>query len=202
MLKERGVVSTNDDKQRGIWKRSGRKGFEELVLVARANAVRHPRVFQRFSLTEIAGLTFMEAPRTNDPHRWRGKAAISVPSDARDSNLSHSTFINPLLAEGQLHGSLAQGLGQVLMERIVYDGSGQLVTGTLMDYAIPCADDMPAVAIEKMHTRSLRNPLGAKGLGDAGCIAIPPALVNAVVALAPFGVMHVDMPLTPENSGS
>jgi carbon-monoxide dehydrogenase large subunit len=110
------------------------------------------------------------------------------------------TIVNPLLAEGQLHGSLAQGYGQALMERIVYDESGQLVTGTLMDYALPHADDMPAVTIEKMHTPSPRNPLGAKGLGEAGCIAIPPAVVNAAVdALAPFGVSHLDMPLTPER---
>jgi carbon-monoxide dehydrogenase large subunit len=110
------------------------------------------------------------------------------------------TIINPLLAEGQLHGALAQGLGQALMEQIVYDERGQLLTGTLMDYAVPRADDVPAVTIEKMHTPSPRNPLGAKGLGEAGCIAIPPALVNAAVdALAPFGVSHLDMPLTPEK---
>jgi carbon-monoxide dehydrogenase large subunit len=110
------------------------------------------------------------------------------------------TIVNPLLAEGQLHGSLAQGLGQALMEQLVYDERGQLMTGTLMDYAVPRADDVPAVTIDKMHTPSPRNPLGAKGLGEAGCIAIPPALVNAAVdALAPFGVTHVDMPLTPEK---
>jgi carbon-monoxide dehydrogenase large subunit len=110
------------------------------------------------------------------------------------------TVVNPLLAEGQLHGSLAQGLGQALMEQLVYDERGQLMTGTLMDYAVPRADDVPAVTIDKMHTPSPRNPLGAKGLGEAGCIAIPPALVNAAVdALAPFGVTHVDMPLTPEK---
>ena len=110
------------------------------------------------------------------------------------------TIINPLLAEGQLHGSLAQGLGQALFEHIVYDERAQLLTGTLLDYAVPRADDMPAVTIEKMHTPSPRNPLGAKGLGEAGCIAIPPAIVNAVVdALAPHGVTHIDMPLSAEK---
>jgi carbon-monoxide dehydrogenase large subunit len=110
------------------------------------------------------------------------------------------TIINPLLAEGQLHGGLAQGFGQAAMERIVYDERGQLLSATLMDYAVPRADDMPPVTIEKMHTPSPRNPLGAKGLGEAGCIAIPPALVNAAVdALAPFGVAHLDMPLTAER---
>ena len=91
------------------------------------------------------------------------------------------TMINPLLAEGQLHGSLAQGLGQALMEEIVYDADGQLLTGTLMDYAIPRADDVPHVLIEKTCTPSPRNPLGAKGVGEAGCIGIPPAVVNAAV---------------------
>jgi carbon-monoxide dehydrogenase large subunit len=108
------------------------------------------------------------------------------------------TVINPLLAEGQLHGALAQGLGQALMEAIVYDADGQCLTTTLMDYAIPRAADVPAVLIEKMHTPSPRNPLGAKGLGEAGCIAMPPAMVNAAVdALAPLGITHLDMPLTP-----
>ena len=78
------------------------------------------------------------------------------------------TIINPLLAEGQLHGALAQGLGQTLMEAIVYDADGQCLTSTLMDYAIPRATDVPPVLIEKMHTASPRNPLGAKGLGEAG----------------------------------
>jgi len=110
------------------------------------------------------------------------------------------TIINPLLAEGQLHGSLAQGLGQTLMEAIVYDPDGQCLTSTLMDYAIPRAADVPPVLIEKMHSASPLNPLGAKGLGEAGCIAIPPAIVNAAVdALAPLGVGHLDMPLTPER---
>jgi carbon-monoxide dehydrogenase large subunit len=108
------------------------------------------------------------------------------------------TVINPLLAEGQLHGSLAQGLGQALLEAIVYDGDGQLLTGTLMDYAIPRADEVPHVLIEKTCTPSPRNPLGAKGVGEAGCIGIPPAVVNAAVdALASLGITHLDMPLTP-----
>lgn len=110
------------------------------------------------------------------------------------------TIINPLLAEGQLHGALAQGLGQALLEAIVYDRDGQCLTSTLMDYTIPRATDVPPVLIEKMHTASPRNPLGAKGLGEAGCIAMPPAVVNAAVdALAPLGVTHLDMPLTAQQ---
>jgi carbon-monoxide dehydrogenase large subunit len=110
------------------------------------------------------------------------------------------TIINPLLAEGQLLGGFAQGYGQALLEALVYDEAGQLLTGSLMDYAVPRADDLPVPLLGKTVTPSPRNPLGAKGIGEAGCIGVPPAIVNAVVdALAPFGVRHLDMPLTPEK---
>jgi carbon-monoxide dehydrogenase large subunit len=154
----------------------------------------------------------LEATTYFDPQGevWSFGAVVAVVSVDRETGRlaiesllwvdDAGTIINPLLAEGQLHGSLAQGIGQALLERIVYDADGQLLSGTLMDYAVPRADDVPAVTIEKMHTPSPRNPLGAKGLGEAGCIAIPPAVVNAAVdALAPFGVTHLDMPLTPER---
>jgi carbon-monoxide dehydrogenase large subunit len=86
------------------------------------------------------------------------------------------------------------------MEQIVYDDSGQLLTGSLMDYAILRADDTPAVTLEGTTTPSPLNPLGAKGVGEAGAIAAPPAIVNAVVdALSPFGVETIDMPLAPEK---
>jgi carbon-monoxide dehydrogenase large subunit len=110
------------------------------------------------------------------------------------------TVVNPLLAEGQLHGGFAQGAGQALLEGLVYDGKGQLLTASLMDYALPRADDFPEPRLASTLTPSPRNPLGAKGLGEAGCIALPPAIVNAVVdALAPFGVTHLDMPITAEK---
>ena len=108
------------------------------------------------------------------------------------------TIVNPLLADGQLEGSLAQAWGQIVMEAITFDADGHLLTGTLMDYAIPRADEVPVAEILHVHTASPYNPLGAKGLGEAGTIGLPPAVVNAVVdALSPFGVRHVDMPLTP-----
>ena len=110
------------------------------------------------------------------------------------------TIVNPLLADGQLEGSLAQGWGQVMMEAAELDRDGHLLSGTLMDYAVPRADDVPHAEIGHAHTPSPRNPLGAKGIGEAGTIGIPPAMVNAVVdALSPFGVTHLDMPLTPEK---
>jgi carbon-monoxide dehydrogenase large subunit len=87
-----------------------------------------------------------------------------------------------------------------LREGLVYDAGGQLVTATLMEYALPRADDFPEPTLAATVTPSPRNPLGAKGLGEAGCIALPPAVVNAVVdALAPFGVTHLDMPITAEK---
>jgi aerobic carbon-monoxide dehydrogenase large subunit len=110
------------------------------------------------------------------------------------------TIVNPLLADAQLEGSLAQGWGQVMMEDAVLDRDGHLLSGTLMDYAIPRADDVPHAEIGHAHTPSPNNPLGVKGIGEAGTIGIPPAMVNAVVdALSPFGVTHLDMPLTPEK---
>jgi carbon-monoxide dehydrogenase large subunit len=110
------------------------------------------------------------------------------------------TIVNPLLADAQLEGSLAQAWGQIMQEQIVFDGDGHLLTGTLMDYALPRADEVPHAEIHHTHTPSPRNLLGVKGLGEAGNIGVPPAVVNAVVdALAPFGVRGIDMPLTPEK---
>jgi carbon-monoxide dehydrogenase large subunit len=108
--------------------------------------------------------------------------------------------INPLLFAGQMHGAFAQGLGQALMERLHYDADGQLLTGSLMDYAVPRAADLPPLvhASRPSHTRA--NPLGAKGVGESGCIAAPAALRGAVLdALAPHGVTQLDLPLTPDR---
>lgn len=110
------------------------------------------------------------------------------------------TVVNPMLVEGQLRGGLAQGLGEALMERVVYDPEGQLVTGSFMDYAMPRADDIPSVLLDSLETPSPMNPLGAKGVGEAGCIGIPAALVAAVTdALRPHGAAPLDMPLTAEK---
>jgi carbon-monoxide dehydrogenase large subunit len=108
--------------------------------------------------------------------------------------------INPLLVDGQIVGGFAQGLGQTMLERIVYGEDGQLLTGTFMEYAIPRADDMPDLVVDRTVTPSPLNPLGVKGVGEGSACVAPPAIVNAVVdALAPFGVTHVDLPLTPEK---
>ncbi len=108
--------------------------------------------------------------------------------------------INPMLLEGQLHGGIAQGVAQALWEEVVYDDTGQLLSGSLMDYAAPRADLLPSFELDRTVTPTPVNPLGAKGVGEAGCVGAPQAVVNAVVdALAPFGVTHVDMPLRPEK---
>lgn len=108
--------------------------------------------------------------------------------------------INPLLVDGQVHGGIAQGLGQALWEEVVYDESGQLVTGTLMDYALPKAHQLPHYECDRTETPTDVNPLGVKGVGEAGTIGSTPAIVNAVLdALQPFNVKHLDMPLRPEK---
>ena len=108
--------------------------------------------------------------------------------------------IHPVLVRGQLIGGAAQALGQALMERMVYDTSGQPVTGSLMDYAIPRASDMPPIEIESLSTPSPNNLLGAKGVGEAGCIGVPAALMNAARdALSPFGEHELQFPLTAEQ---
>jgi carbon-monoxide dehydrogenase large subunit len=111
------------------------------------------------------------------------------------------TVINPLLAKGQIMGGIAQGAGQALYEDVVYDrDSGQLLTGTLMDYGIPRADTLPAITVDFSPVPSTTNPLGAKGVGEGGTVASTPTVMNAILdALAPLGVTDVPMPATPER---
>jgi carbon-monoxide dehydrogenase large subunit len=109
-------------------------------------------------------------------------------------------IINPLLVDGQVHGGVAQGIGQALYEQAVYDDNGQLITGELMDYAVPKASMMPWIESSHTVTPSPVNPLGVKGVGEAGTIGCSPAVVGSVVdALSHLGVRHIDMPMTPEK---
>ena len=108
--------------------------------------------------------------------------------------------INPMIVDGMVHGGVTQGIGQALQEEAIYSEDGQLLTGTMMDYAVPTADVLPSFELERTETPSTTNPLGIKGAGETGTIASSPAVVNAVIdALAPFGVQHIDMPLKPER---
>ncbi|MCB0564235.1 MAG: xanthine dehydrogenase family protein molybdopterin-binding subunit [Phaeodactylibacter sp.] len=108
--------------------------------------------------------------------------------------------INPMIVDGQIHGGLAQGIGQALLEGAVYDENGQLINGSYMDYTMPRADDLPSFEIDRQVTPCPHNPLGVKGAGEAGTIGSTPAVVNAVMdALSPFGIKNLEMPLTPER---
>ena len=110
------------------------------------------------------------------------------------------TVLNPMILKGQLHGGIAQGVAQALWEEVVYDEAGQILSGSLMDYAAPKAPDLLMFELGHTVTPTPHNPLGAKGVGEAGAIGAPQAVVNAVLdALAPFGIRHLDMPLRPEK---
>jgi carbon-monoxide dehydrogenase large subunit len=110
------------------------------------------------------------------------------------------TIVNPLLAEGQVHGGVVQGIGQALMENIVYDEDGQLLTGSYMDYQLPRAVEIPNIIFDDYPVPATTNVIGAKGAGEAGCSGALSAVMNAVVdALFKFGITNIDMPATPQN---
>jgi len=107
--------------------------------------------------------------------------------------------INPLICEGQIQGGLAQGIGQALFEQVAYDReSGQLLSGTFADYCMPRADDLPPFDLDFHEVLCRTNPIGVKGVGEAGSVGAPPTVINAILdALRPLGVDHLDMPATP-----
>jgi carbon-monoxide dehydrogenase large subunit len=110
------------------------------------------------------------------------------------------TQINPTIVEGQVHGGVAQGIAEALYEEAVYDENGTLTTSHMGYYRVPSAAELPSFQTDRTVTPSSTNPMGVKGVGEAGTIAAPPAVVNAVIdALQPFGVTHIDMPVTPER---
>jgi carbon-monoxide dehydrogenase large subunit len=106
-------------------------------------------------------------------------------------------IINPMIVEGQVHGGVAQGIGQALLEHGIYDDDGQLLTGSYMDYAMPRADDLPSFKVETTVTPCTHNPLGAKGCGEAGAIGAPAAVMNAVTDA--LGREDIAMPASPER---
>ena len=134
-------------------------------------------------------------------------AMVEVDRDTGEVKLTHYTsvddvgnVINPMIVEGQMVGGVAQGVGQALWEHGVYDEGGQLLSGSFMDYAMPRADGFPTILTDRIETPSPHNPLGVKGAGEMGTIASTVTVANAVMdALAPFGVRHLDMPLTAEK---
>jgi carbon-monoxide dehydrogenase large subunit len=176
------------------------------------------------SFAEIAGATYraMKLPPNTEPglqatHFWEppnftfpfGSHIVVTDIDPETGKVDVRRYIavddcgnilNPLIVDGQVHGGVAQGLGQALWEEAVYDENGQLVTGELMDYALPKATMMPWIESSHTVTPTNVNPLGVKGVGEAGTIGCSPAVVNSVVdALSHLGVRHIDMPLTPQK---
>jgi carbon-monoxide dehydrogenase large subunit len=179
---------------------------------------------QSKSFAEIAGATYraMKLPPNTEPglqstHFWEppnfvfgfGAHIVITDIDKETGQIKIRRYVavddcgnilNPLIVDGQVHGGVAQGLGQALWEQAVYDDNGQLITGEYMDYAMPRAQMMPWIESDHTITPSPVNPLGVKGVGEAGTIGCSPAVVNSVVdALSPLGVRHLDMPLTPEK---
>lgn len=134
-------------------------------------------------------------------------AVVEVDTETGDARLVRffavddcGRIINPLLAEGQVHGGIAQGIGQALLEEVVFDGQGNPRTASLLDYQIPSIGEIPEVVTATTETPSPNNPLGAKGIGESGTIGSTPAVQNAVVdAVSHLGIRHLDMPLTPER---
>jgi len=149
---------------------------------------------------------FYDPPDTNDPQAMH-LAVVIVDSATgvvrlRDFYAADDcgNIINPMIVEGQIHGGLAQGIGQALMEHIVYDSGGQLLTGSFMDYAMPRADVLPNFRTGFIATPAPSNPLGVKGGSESGAIGAPAAIGNAVIdALWHLGVREISLPITPET---
>jgi carbon-monoxide dehydrogenase large subunit len=134
-------------------------------------------------------------------------AVVEVDSDTGNVQLLKyitsddcGNVINPMIVDGQIHGGIAQGMGQAMLEEAIYDAAGNLLSGSLVDYPIPTAGDLPSFDLHRTTTPTDVNPMGVKGVGEAGTIGAAQTIVNAVVdALAPLGVKHVDMPLRPRR---
>ncbi len=202
------------DKGRQVAARLLQAGVHEVVFEAGVFGAGGRQV----TLPEVARAA-AEAGQPLDSYHWTLLDRITFPNGChvaevevdRETGMVHllgyvaaddfGTAINPMLLVGQVQGGVAQGIGQALMERTVYDAeSGQLLSGSFMDYALPRAADLPNLDVLLLGTPTAANPLGVKGAGQAGAIAAPPAVVAAVLdALAPLGVTHLDMPLTPER---
>jgi carbon-monoxide dehydrogenase large subunit len=144
----------------------------------------------------------------DNPHSFAAHVAVvEVNKDTGHINIlgyvgvhDCGRIVNPMLVEGQIHGGIAQGIGQALTEGVVYSPTGQPLAGSLMDYAVPRSDLMPDLVLDTMNIPSDTNPLGAKGIGSVSTVPAPVAVANAVLdALASSGVRHLDTPLTPEK---
>ena len=176
-------------------------GLMELAKRLREGLVLPPDLPQTLSVRHVA-----EGPPFSYPNGCH-IAEVEVDPETGEVTLARYSMvndfgivINPLLVEGQAHGGVVQGLGQALFERVVYDETGQPLTGSFMDYALPRADAAPSFTISYHPVPAKTNPLGVKGCGEAGCAGSMPSIMNALVdALSEFGITHIDMPATPER---
>jgi carbon-monoxide dehydrogenase large subunit len=178
------------------------------VAGAPARNVTWQQVAQAAYASEDAGLQAFEL--FDSPEMWPFGTHLAVVRIDRDTGFVHvetivavddcGTVVNPLIVEGQVHGGIAQAVGQALSERVMFDDEGTLLSGSLGDYAVPRAFDVPPIVMDHTVTPTPLNPLGAKGVGEAGTNGCPPAIANAVIdALSPLGVQHLDLPFTADR---
>ncbi|HEY8611533.1 MAG TPA: molybdopterin cofactor-binding domain-containing protein, partial [Roseomonas sp.] len=175
-------------------------GILELAQAQQARAARGESV-TLLDAAEIAAIprhTFPNGCHVAEVEVDPDTGLVSVLRYVVTDDVGHA--LNPLIVRGQVHGGVAQGIGQAMLERTAYDPeSGQLLSASFMDYALPRAGDLPEIEVALLSIPCLTNPLGVKGAGEAGAVGSPPALMNALVdALSPDGITHLDMPATPE----
>ncbi|MBU6499005.1 MAG: xanthine dehydrogenase family protein molybdopterin-binding subunit [Rhodospirillales bacterium] len=157
-----------------------------------------PKTLDVSLVNEGPGVTFPNGCHISEVEIDEATGEVEVVSYVMVNDIG--TIINPLLLEGQLHGGVVQGIGQILLENAVFDENGQLLSGSFMDYAMPRADHAPRFVVRHRPQPAKTNPLGVKGVGEAGCTGSLSSLMNAVVdALSPLGVRNIDMPATPER---
>jgi len=175
-------------------------GILELAAKQRARAAKgeSATLLDAAEVAEIKSHTFPNGCHIAEVEVDPDTGLIEIPRYIVVDDVGHA--INPLIVRGQVHGGVAQGIGQAVLEKTAYDkDSGQLLSASFMDYALPRAEDLPDIEVDLIEVPCETNPLGVKGAGEAGAVGSPPALMNALVdALSPVGVTHIDMPATPE----
>jgi carbon-monoxide dehydrogenase large subunit len=199
-----GVDAGEVDFAEGIF--SSKKTNRTLTMQDVARAAADPAKLPRDMEGSLAATSVYRAEVENYPNGCH-VCEVEIDPDTGEVEIARytvvddvGTVLNPMLLHGQIHGGVAQGVGQILMEDIHRDESGQPVTGSFMDYAMPRASDLADIAVESHPVPTRTNPLGVKGAGEAGCVGAMPAVANALVdALAEFGVRHIEMPATRER---
>ncbi|MFZ4410944.1 MAG: xanthine dehydrogenase family protein molybdopterin-binding subunit, partial [Paracraurococcus sp.] len=175
-------------------------GILELAAIQKARAAKGEpaTLLDAAEVAEIKSHTFPNGCHIAEVEVEPDTGLITVPRYIVVDDVGHA--VNPMIVRGQVHGGVAQGIGQAVHERTAYDPeSGQLLSASFMDYALPRAEDLPDIEVDLIEVPCETNPLGVKGAGEAGAVGSPPAMMNALVdALSGAGVTHIDMPATPE----